>query len=68
MSKEIHSADIDKYSIRMYKNEYDYPYIVYSYNQTRLETVEYDSINEARKGFRVICSIIRNVLQCEAQK
>ncbi len=73
--KLLQSDDIDKYNVRLHldnpgsENQRTWAWtIIYSCNQTRLETLEYDNEGEARRDFRLICSVIKNVLACEKNK
>lgn len=59
---------IGNYQVRLYKETDGSPYIIYSGHHTRLETLEYETEEAARSDFRLIISVIRNVLQCEGKK
>lgn len=65
--KELHIATIGKCFIRLYKDdgEEESYRIIYSYNGTRMETFEYDNQQKAREDFRLMCSVVTNILRCE---
>lgn len=64
--QELQSVLVGKYSVRLYKETGLYS-VIYSYDGTRMEVLEYDDEVAARGDFRLITSIIQNVLRCEGR-
>jgi len=67
---QVVSAKIGKYDVRLYDDKGDGKAfsLIYSYDRTRLEVLEYDNGDKARNDFRLVVSVITNVLTCEGVK